>query len=328
VAAGATLTVQATTLGAADALIFDASADTAGGSYVISSGAGNDVLTGGNGDDRFTPGSGVDTVHAGGGDDVINMGAALTAADTIDGGAGSDILYLDGDYSGGLTLGATTIANIERITLKAGHSYNLTIDNATVAAGQTMAVAGSALGASDSFVFDGSNDTSGGRLTISGGAGNDTLTGGWADDTIKAGDGTNTITGGGGSDTLYGGTGADTFVYNAASDSTSTGFDKIKNFDGSADFIKLTGMSVNAVDAAITSGRLSGAHFDSDLAAAVSGLASHDAVLFTADSGNLHGHTFLVVDVNGVAGYQAGQDLVIDLTGGTNLGSLSTGNFI
>ena len=111
------------------------------------------------------------------------------------------------------------------------------------------------------------------------------------------------------------------------SDSTSTRFDKVTNFDASADTFKLTGMSVNAVDTAITSGHLSGAHFDSDLSADVNGtdLAAHHAVLFTADSGNLSGHTFLVVDVNGVAGYQAGQDIVIDLTGATHLNSLSAG---
>jgi len=39
-------------------------------------------------------------------------------------------------------------------------------------------------------------------------------------------------------------------------------------------------------------------------------------------------HTFLVVDMNGVAGYQAGQDLVIDVTGGSHFNSLGTGNFI
>jgi Ca2+-binding RTX toxin-like protein len=259
------------------------------------------------------------------------VGASLTAADTIDGGSGTDTLYLAGDYSAGLTLGATTVSNIERIILTAGASYNLTIDNATVTAGHSLTVAGNALGASDSFVFDGSHDTSGGTLSISGGAGNDTLTGGWANDVIRAGDGTNTITGGGGSDILSGGAGADTFVYNAVSDSTSTGYDRITTFNANADFFHLNGMSVTGIDTAITSGLLQGeAHFDANLATDVGAaqLAAHHAVLFTADSGNLAGHTFLVVDINGTAGYQAGQDIVIDLTGGTNLNSLSTGNFI
>jgi len=331
VAAGNTMTVRAATLGPAHGLTFNASADTAGGNYLIYSGSGNDVLTGGNGNDLFSSGSGTDTVHAGGGNDVIEMNGNLTAADTIDGGSGTDTLFLSGDYSSGLTLGATTVTNIERITLKAGHSYNLTIDNATVTAGHSLALAGNALGASDSFVFDGSHDTTGGILDVVGGAGNDTLTGGWANDIIKAGNGTNMITGGGGSDILMGGTGVDTFVYNAVADSTSTHYDRVENFDANADFFKLTGVSVNGIDTAITSGVLQGgAHFDAELAAAVDGshLAAHDAVLFTADSGNLAGHTFLVVDVNGVAGYQTGQDFVIDVTGSSHLTSLSAGNFI
>ena len=56
-------------------------------------------------------------------------------------------------------------------------------------------------------------------------------------------------------------------------------------------------------------------------------LHAGDAVLFTPDSGNLAGHTFLVIDFNGVAGYQAGADLVIQLESATHLNNLSIGNF-
>ena len=37
------------------------------------------------------------------------------------------------------------------------------------------------------------------------------------------------------------------------------------------------------------------------------------AALFTATSGTLSGHVFAVIDANGIAGYQAGADLVIEL---------------
>jgi hypothetical protein len=86
---------------------------------------------------------------------------------------------------------------------------------------------------------------------------------------------------------------------------------------------------VNAIDAAVTTGHLGGTTFDANLAAAIGAaqLGAHDAVLFTPDAGALHGHTFLVVDVNGVAGYQAGQDFVIELDNAQNLGSLSTLDF-
>ncbi len=77
----------------------------------------------------------------------------------------------------------------------------------------------------------------------------------------------------------------------------------------------------------MTTGALSTATFDSDLASDVGAgqMAAHHAVLFTADAGTLSGHTFLVVDENGTAGYQAGADLVIDVTGAT--GTLTTANF-
>ena len=39
------------------------------------------------------------------------------------------------------------------------------------------------------------------------------------------------------------------------------------------------------------------------------------------------GDTFLIIDENGVAGYQASQDLVIELINGTHLSALSLSNF-
>ena len=64
-----------------------------------------------------------------------STGASLTAADTVDGGSGADTLNLNGDYGAGLTLGATTLANVENIVLAWGHSYNLTTNDGNVAAG-------------------------------------------------------------------------------------------------------------------------------------------------------------------------------------------------
>ncbi len=330
VAAGQTLMVFASTLGAGDSLVFDGSADVTGGNFAIVSGAGNDTLTGGHGDDTFRPGTGNDTIHGGDGNDTISIGAGLTAADRIDGGNGLDTLVLNGDYSAGVTFGATTVTNVEVISLIAGHDYNLTASDGTVALGATMTVKATGLGAGDSLTFDGSADQDGGSFIINGGAGNDTLTGGYGNDTIRGGNGTNTITGGGGSDTLYGGSGADQFVYTGVSDSTSTGFDKVHGYDALADTFKLTGDAVNAINATITGGHLSTTTMDTDLATAIGAvqLGAHDAVLFDPDTGNLHGHMFLIVDANGVAGYQAGQDFVIDITGATNIASLSTADFV
>jgi hypothetical protein len=70
--------------------------------------------------------------------------------------------------------------------------------------------------------------------------------------------------------------------------------------------------------AELTHGALSAGSFDSDLAAALNGqLGAGQSALFTADSGSFAGRTFAIVDANGQAGYQAGQDFVIELANAT-----------
>ena len=76
-------------------------------------------------------GAGADTLTGGGGNDTFNMGGELlTATDQIRGGSGYDTVTLNGDYSAGLALSATTLSSIENITLGGGNSYNITSNNA------------------------------------------------------------------------------------------------------------------------------------------------------------------------------------------------------
>ena len=65
---------------------------------------------------------------------------------------------LDGNYTGAraVTFGATTMVNIDKLNLANGHSYTLTTNNATVAAGKTLRVDASALGAGNVLTFNGS----------------------------------------------------------------------------------------------------------------------------------------------------------------------------
>ncbi|HEX4859733.1 MAG TPA: Ig-like domain-containing protein, partial [Rhizomicrobium sp.] len=327
---GDTLTVHAQSLQASNAVTLDGSA--VAGDLVINTGDGNDVLTGGTGDDTFRPGSGVDTIHGGGGDDTINMMNSLTAADTIDGGTGNNKLLLDGFYSGvnALAFGATTVTNIQLIELGAGHDYSLTLNAATVGAGQSLTIRGDSLLTGDKMTIDASALGATSSVVIDGGGGPNTLIGGAGNDIIRGGTGVDHITGGGGADLIYGGGGNDVFIYNSASNSTSTNYDSIKDFDALSDHFQIVGWAVNAINAEVTTGHLNAATFDTDLATAITGaqLGAHDAVVFDPNHGDLHNHLFLIVDMNGVAGYQAGQDLVIDITGAANIGSLSTGNFM
>jgi Ca2+-binding RTX toxin-like protein len=120
---------------------------------------------------------GVDTIAAGDSDDTIFAGAALTAADAIDGGAGVDRLYLDGDYSSGLTCGLQTISNVELIACAADHSYTLTIaDSLLTTWNASCGISGYDLGVSDRLIVDASAERDG-SVDLFGGAGDDILRG-------------------------------------------------------------------------------------------------------------------------------------------------------
>ena len=93
-----------------------------GGTFDLSKG-GNDTVTG--------------NVYT----DTFKMGAALTAADRLTGNilGLSDTIELDGNYTGSraVTFAAATAVGFTTLVVDAGHSYNLTSNNATVGSGET-----------------------------------------------------------------------------------------------------------------------------------------------------------------------------------------------
>ena len=96
--------------------------DGTGGSVTgtVFGGSGNDNVIGGSGADRFDLSTGgTDSAFGGDGNDQFLLGAALTPADTIDGGNGFDTVILNGNYSAGLTFAPTTMTNVERLLLPA-----------------------------------------------------------------------------------------------------------------------------------------------------------------------------------------------------------------
>jgi hypothetical protein len=163
----------------------------------------NNTITGTSGADFFRLSQGgEDTVTGGGGNDGFYMGAAMSAGDQLNGGAGTnDQVGLQGDYSGGLTLGANSLVNIEALVFLPGsdtrfgdtagnlYSYNITTDDGNVASGPTLTVSWNTLQAGENVTFDGSAETDGHFLTY-GGMGNDTITGGQQNDGFYFGFGT------------------------------------------------------------------------------------------------------------------------------------------
>ncbi len=176
--------------------------------------------------------------------------------------------------------------------------------------------------------YDANHDAAPQSMTLTGGSDIDVLTGFGGADTLNGAGGNDYLSGGAAGDTLTGGGGADTFAYRNVSDSSGPAYDRITDYTAGSDKFDLT-TPVTGVDATVAAGALSAVTFDADLSAAVNSahLAAGHAVLFTPDSGGLATHTFLIVDANGFAGYQAGEDYVFDVTGGT-LAGLSASDFV
>jgi hypothetical protein len=162
---------------------------------------------------------------------------------------------------------------------------------------------------------------------LAGGVGNDALTGGKGADVLSGGDGDDFLTGGRGVDQLSGGGGADRFVFGSAADSTGARFDTIDGFDFASDVID-TLAPVSEIGV-LDGGRLDAGDFDHLLHKRVAGhLGPDGAVLYTPQSGSFAGEAFLVIDQNGLAGYQSGFDLVIHLTDLRNAGQIALGDFV
>jgi len=147
------------------------------------------TITGTAGPDFFLVNQGGNEDLSGlGGNDVFLFGSTLTSDDEVDGGPGNDQIAIQGDYSGGLTLG-TGIVSVESLAILPGsdtrfgdpgtnfYSYDLTTVDENVAAGVTMIVDANRLRVGENFTFDGSAETDG-AFFIYGGGGTDTLTGG------------------------------------------------------------------------------------------------------------------------------------------------------
>ena len=138
---------------------------------------------------NITVGAGTDSLKGGGAADTINiLNAGEGNSDTIDGGAGSDIIQLS-TGSHALTTD-NKLLNVETILAHAsGSSIDLTnqAEAFTITGGAAVDTLKGGSGA-DIITGNGGNDI------ITGGAGNDSLTGSAGDDTFNVDSGTDSIT--------------------------------------------------------------------------------------------------------------------------------------
>ena len=242
---------------------------------------GNDIVYAQGGDDVVDGGDGNDYLNGGGGENTLSGGAG---DDSIEGGDEAD--EIDGGDGNDTALGH---GGDDQISGGAGE------DNLYGNAGDDSLTGGTS------------------RDLLTGGEGDDTLAGGDGDDFLHGVEGNDTLIGGAGLDVLMGGDGADTFAYGAVSEASSLTHDVLVGFDYSVDRLDI-GDASKANAGTVTTGSLDRASWDSDIGAAMAGvLVADSAAFFIPSAGEFAGRTFLVVDANGVDGYQANADYLFEM---------------
>jgi Ca2+-binding RTX toxin-like protein len=191
--------------------------------------AANNVVTGGNAGDvlRLQDG-GEDTALGGPGNDLLYFGAALSAGDVADGGAGRDAVVLQGNVT--IVLNDANLVGIESLSLQSGanaffgdtannfYDFDITMADGNVLAGQQLIVNAQSLRAGEDFTFDGSAEHDG-KFLVFGGRGVDHLTGGDGNDIFFfEGDRW------GAGDRIDGGAGRDALVISAGNSTTHIDF--------------------------------------------------------------------------------------------------------
>lgn len=197
-------------------------------------------------------------------------------------------------------------------------------------------------GDNEDNVLDGTS----GKDRISGFGGDDTLFGESGRDRLYGGGGNDLLRGNQGDDVLRGGAGNDTYGFNfnsfftphTSTDSTAKHLDTIDGFDfGNADLFEFrltTGGHFSdpvppaGIDPTVTDGALNRATLGADLHAMLDGhLDPGYAVLVEPAAGDLAGHVFLAVDVDGIAGFQPKHDFVVELKNSHHLNHFDLSDF-
>ncbi|UWQ94145.1 cadherin-like domain-containing protein [Rhodobacteraceae bacterium M385] len=314
-----------------------------GGDDTLDGGTGDDVIEGGTGDDDITGGDGADSVSGGDGNDTIDTSGSqdlLDAGwpgygpipavapdgdpdddkDTVDGGAGDDLIFTgdDADVINAGTGNDTVDAGIDDDSVQGGAGNDLLIgsegndtlsgggDDDTIFGGlETPAPDGVNL-ADDGFgaPFGPDPDPLNNADLIDGGAGNDliygqddadTITGGTGNDTIDGGVDDDSIMGGQGEDVILGGHGQD-FIQGNNDDDHITGGRGSDTLEGNAGDDTIIG---GAGDSIIGGGGADSIFIDQD---EVDENGDNDAAIFV--EGNTFGDDNDTLDLTDFVAYR------------------------
>jgi serralysin len=239
-----------------------------GGDDNISGGSSNDILYGDAGNDMLDGRGGQDSIYGGGGDDVIEGDAD---ADFESGGDGNDRFVLYNNFGFGNTVDGGAGRDILDLTNRGAPPIgSIVIDldgigldgpDGTSALASIEDVWGSS--ASGEIIFGSSAVNrlygNGGDDYINGAGGNDSLYGGDGNDGVLGGAGADVLIGGAGFDVLNGGAGNDRFVFDNLAASNPTAPDSLSPVDGAAAFDAPGGgagdrIDVSGIDANATAG--------------------------------------------------------------------------
>jgi Ca2+-binding RTX toxin-like protein len=273
-----------------------------GDNSIIGYGAGNQTINGGAGNDYLNGGIGVDSLIGGTGNDTLDGSGDSISIDTFAGGAGNDIY---GVYN-------TNTVIVENAT-EGNDTVWTAVDYTLTANVENMYLVGALTGTGNA----------GNNLIVGYGADNHTINGMDGNDSLFGDMGADTIDGGNGADTLQGGAGADVFAFRFGQ-SSATVTDRVLDFTIGTDQIDLftpAGVAAPAPSSFSRANNDSSANL-SDLALGVyanadgagHGLVARGAALVVS-TGAVSG-TYLVID-DGVAGFDANNDLVINIAGYT-----------
>ena len=283
-----------------DVILGDAKANTLNG------GGGNDTISGGGGDDLLLGSSGSDLYRGGAGADTLSYEAFAGGVTLVRGGT---IIKADGSVD--------TIADFAVETIVGTKGAVNTIDGSTgVTAAlnvnlskQNLTITGLPFVGTAALTVKNFTDVKGSENA-------DVITGDKGANRLSGNGGNDVLTGLGGKDLLTGGSGADTFVFGYG-DSLLSGFDLITDLEIGVDAID--GWAATAVTTigrasslnAGDLGRLFGNNF----------LANGAAAFVVGSTGG--DRTFLALN-DSQLGFQAGKDLIMEITGYTgNLSNLA-----
>jgi Ca2+-binding RTX toxin-like protein len=306
--------------------------------------SGSDFLYGESGADLLNGGANGDYLYGGSENDTLNGGSE---GDFIYGDEGSDFLYgdsgsdnLEGGDGNDRLSGGTGVdfmyGDSGNDTYYVDHAGDQTTENSNNGIDLVVSSVSRTLSA------DIENLTLSGITNIDGN-GNELaniITGNNAANIMRGYDGADSLTGNGGTDILLGGnardtlrpgidTSRDTIRFAAVAESTGITRDIVHDMDLNGED-RFDFPAIPSAIRATVSGVLDTATFDANLAAAVGAaqMGAGQAVLFDPSGGNLNfaNHLYLIVDANNLAGYQAGQDYVVQLFQST--GALTLDDFI